>query len=75
MALIELAGREAGNVVSTVVIVVVPFGVADEAGDVFAEAVVHHRVHLIAGQPLAGVGPDFADERTVAVVGLGVAAR
>ena len=72
--MVELAGREPRNIVRAVVVVVMPFRVAHETRDVLAEAIVHDRVHLVARQPLAGVGPDLADQRAIDVVVLGVGA-
>ena len=45
-----------------------PFRITNEAGNVFPKTVVHDRIHLVAGQPLAGIGSDFADQRTIPVI-------
>src|ERR1700721_3871423 len=45
-----------------------PFRITNEAGNVFPKTVVHDGIHWFAGQPLAGIGPDFADQRTIPVI-------
>jgi hypothetical protein len=69
---VELARGERDDLVAAAVVVVAPVELAArEAEHVLAEAVVHHRIELIAREPLAGVGPDFADERPVRLVAFG----